>query len=152
MALANYTTHVHASPPESCFQSSYDYEIYQTYGDKNPAYVEEDMSKWSAGQYMAHEYEEKRKAKLHGPARKKPVIISTKEITVNGKPYMDASESTTPSGKKSYLWQAVNAKNFMDSSSKFLITPTGSEQLFNLTVFDPVCENHLTQQLSIRVK
>jgi hypothetical protein len=152
MTLANYATHVYASPPESCFQSSYDYEIYKKYGDKVPAEVEGDLNDWMYGHYMEYEYEKRLNAKLHGPAKKKPISISAKEITVNGKPYMDASESKTPSGEKSYLWQGVNAKDFMDTSSKFLTSPTGSEQLFNLTVFDPVCENHLTQQLKIRIK
>lgn len=84
MTLANYATHVYASPPESCFQSSYDYEIYKKYGDKVPAEVEGDLNEWVYGHYMEYEYEKRLNAKLHGPAKKKPISISTKEITAKG--------------------------------------------------------------------
>lgn len=144
IAISNYSANAYSALPESCFKTKFDYEIYLEYEFNTP---------WDQGFYHGvTKMNWLHKAYNHGPAQRKTITINTKEVSISGKLYLDASESTTPSSEKSYLWQAVNAKGFMDSSSKFLITPTGSEQLFNLTLFDPVCEDHLTQQLKIRVQ
>ena len=142
-----FSGYTHAGLPEACFESGLDYKIYQKYGTKHPQSPEK-----LGGMYVINNvFSENMEMYEHGPARKKPISISIKEITANGKPYMDASESTTPSGEKSYFWQAVDEKSIMDSSSKFPLTPAGAEYLFNLTVSDPVCETKATKQLKLHI-
>jgi hypothetical protein len=150
IGLLNYSSNAYSALPELCFQTKLDVEIYYKFGfDTPPVYSPEDeyiFSKTPSGDYhKAIEYGK------HGPAKRKAITIATKEITVNGKPYMDASESTTPSGKKSYFWQAATDRGIMDSTSKFPLTPAGAEYLFNLTVSDPVCEAKATKQLKLHI-
>ena len=154
MALTYYSSNVYAMPPESCFQSKLDYEIYWKWGDQTPY-----NNYWnvpnSGVKILTKENtlaaQKQEEMTNHGPAKRKPITIITKEINVNGKPYMDAVESTTPSGEKSYFWQAVDEKSIMDSTSKFPLTPAGTEYLFNLTVSDPVCETKVTKQLKLHI-
>ena len=142
-----FSGYTNAGLPEACFESDLDYKIYQQYGTGYPYAPESHL-----GVYVYNsKFNETMKMFKHGPARKKPISINTKEITANGKSYMDASESTTPSGEKSYFWQAVDEKSIMDSTSKFPLTPAGAEYLFNLTVSDPVCETKATQQLKLHI-
>ena len=153
MALAYYSNNVYATPPESCFQSKEDYEIYLYWGDNTPydKYAEKQYESFEMKKAIIADKVKVSKAVEHGPAKRKPITITTKEFTLNGKPYMDASESTTPSGEKSYFWQAADEKSIMDSTSKFPLTPAGTEYLFNLTVSDPVCETKVTKQLKLHI-
>lgn len=154
MALAYYSNNVYAMPPESCFQSYLDYEIYWKWGDRTPYNILWNLPHGAPniiGPAEAASAKKEQEMTDHGPAKRKPITITTKEITVNGKPYMDASESTTPSGEKSYFWQAVDNKAIMDSTSKFPLTPAGAEYPFNLTISDPVCETKATKQLKLHI-
>ena len=138
-----YSASAFSGLPEACFKTKFDYEIYLKYEfDKPdpPAY----FNGPGVAAWMQKSYE-------HGPAQKQTVTITTKEISVNGKLYMDASESTTPSGVKNFLWQAIHNKAIMDTASKFILTPAGQEYLFNLTVHDPVCETKATEQITLRI-
>ena len=153
MALAYYSNNLYAALPESCFQSPTDYEVYLMYGFGHPwnPYADKGMYPYpqiNPGKEVIEKYERTTK---NGPAKIKSISIDTKEVVVNGKPYMDASMSTTPSGEKSYFWQAVDEKSIMDSTSKFPLTPAGAEYLFNLTVSDPVCGTKVTKQLKLHI-
>jgi len=140
--LSTYcATSVYAKAPESCFQSEFDYLIYEKNGDKAPTIPTEKQIQHFIDLYGEESVRANHPLWFHGPARRKEIIINVKSSVANKMITLDASESKTPSGKIQFAW----GDPFKPVSTDSHISSEGGDKPGSgsvpLTVKDPVCES-----------
>ena len=136
-----YSGYTHASLPEACFKSSFDYRIYLMFGDE-PVSPPGDKSKYKTaiGSFDAYTYGMQLEANKHGTPQRREIIIKVKDSQSADYITIDASESTTPSGKIQFAWG--DPDNPLGTESR-ISTTVSNKRIGVLTaplkVTDPVC-------------
>lgn len=145
------TMNAQAAYPEACFQSEKDYQIYVKYGEKGPPEADELSEDFTAEEWYKHhaqllEYQ-------YGTGKKANVSIPvTQTQSAPGEKLIaNASNSTTPSGKKVFYW---GSSDIVSTTAEYSTKggPSGTYSNIQPTVADPVCEVSASNQVRMTSK
>ncbi|MDU9393608.1 hypothetical protein [Pseudomonas sp. zfem002] len=151
LVAAHFSASAQAGMPASCFQTPYDYEIYQRYGldqPPNPTFTIGGQAFTTVGS------DDKRRAWEHGPAKRKPLTINVTEQanSSHGKLYLDAGASTTNSGRIRFEWVPASSADATTGQSAQLGVDLGTRDTAQLKVTDPVCEVSASRTFKVPVR
>lgn len=141
MSVIYCSTGIAAPLPAECFESDLDHLVFTHFGFTEQPKTAGTSFTNEAVKKFGEDAVRKRFEEGIGPARRKPIIIGVKEEnnSSQGKFYLDASTSKTPSGKIDFTWISNNTNV---GNTATLAVGQGSMDTVTLAVFDPVCRIH----------
>lgn len=141
----------HAAYPQACFQSEKDYQLWLKYGEEGPPEpdrlsadpTEEEWDKHDA-QIDEYQYGRGKKASVS-------IRVTQTQASPGEKIIANASNSTTPSGKKAFSW---GSSDIVSTTAEYSIKggASGTYSNIQLTVTDPVCEVSASTQVRMTNK